>query len=126
MQLSNPISHVTFPKRGIASTIATGSEGRIEVGITGREGMVGSTCRPGDRPQPPRHDHPTCRRRASRPIGRFQGRAESKSSMQRLLMRYAHVAMIQTAQTAHANAGFDIEARLARWLLMTHDRVEEA
>ena len=37
-------------------------------------------------------------------------------------LRYAHVAMIQTAQTAHANAAFDIEARLARWLLMTQDR----
>ena len=33
--------------------------------------------------------------------------------------------MIQTAQTAHANAGFDIEARLARWLLMMHDRAGE-
>ena len=45
--------------------------------------------------------------------------------MQAWLMRYAHVAMIQTAQTAHANAGFDIEARLARWLLMMHDRAGE-
>jgi len=32
--------------------------------------------------------------------------------------------MVQTAQTAYANAGFGIEARLARWVLMTDDRVE--
>src|SRR3954453_15775393 len=38
-------------------------------------------------------------------------------------LRYAHALMVQTAQTAYANAGFDIEARLARWVLMTDDRL---
>jgi len=32
--------------------------------------------------------------------------------------------MVQTAQTAYANAGFTMEARLARWILMTDDRLE--
>ena len=32
--------------------------------------------------------------------------------------------MVQTAQTAYANAGFTTEARLARWILMTDDRLE--
>jgi len=32
--------------------------------------------------------------------------------------------MVQTAQTAFANAGFTIEARLARWILMTDDRLQ--
>jgi hypothetical protein len=32
--------------------------------------------------------------------------------------------MVQTAQTAYANAGFSIEARLARWILMTDDRLD--
>jgi CRP-like cAMP-binding protein len=32
--------------------------------------------------------------------------------------------MVQTAQTAYANAGFTIEARLARWILMTDDRLD--
>jgi len=40
------------------------------------------------------------------------------------LLRYAHARVVQTAQTAYANAGFGIEARLARWVLMTDDRVE--
>src|SRR5947208_3199015 len=40
------------------------------------------------------------------------------------LLRYAHARMVQTAQTAYANAGFGIEARLARWVLMTDDRLE--
>src|SRR3954468_6385146 len=39
-------------------------------------------------------------------------------------LRYAHALMVQTAQTAYANAGFTIEARLSRWVLMTDDRLE--
>src|SRR4051812_30920392 len=39
-------------------------------------------------------------------------------------LRYAHALMVQTAQTAYANAGFTLEARLARWVLMTDDRLE--
>jgi len=35
-----------------------------------------------------------------------------------------HALLIQTAETAYANAGFTIEARLARWVLMTDDRLE--
>src|SRR5215212_11022200 len=40
------------------------------------------------------------------------------------LLRYAHALMVQTAETAYANAGFTMEARLARWILMTDDRLE--
>src|SRR4051812_4956799 len=44
-------------------------------------------------------------------------------SLQAGFLRYAHALMVQTAQTAYANAGFSIEARLARWILMTDDRL---
>jgi len=40
-------------------------------------------------------------------------------------LRYAHVLMVQTAQTAFANASFTIEARLARRVLMTQDRLDQ-
>jgi CRP-like cAMP-binding protein len=39
-------------------------------------------------------------------------------------LRYVHAYMVQVSQTAYANAGYDIEARLARWVLITHDRIE--
>src|SRR5215204_2543080 len=45
-------------------------------------------------------------------------------SLQAGFLRYAHALMVQTAQTAYANAGFTIEARLARWILMTDDRLD--
>jgi CRP-like cAMP-binding protein len=43
---------------------------------------------------------------------------------ERQFLRYAHVFTVQTAYTALANARGKIEERLARWLLMTHDRVD--
>jgi len=52
-------------------------------------------------------------------------RAMRKSStLQSLLLLYAHTFLIQTTQTAKANARSSIEERLARWLLMAHDRLE--
>jgi CRP-like cAMP-binding protein len=46
---------------------------------------------------------------------------ENKTLRQRMQL-YAHVFMVQIAQTAFANGTARIEARLARWLLMAHDR----
>src|SRR3954449_7078777 len=45
-------------------------------------------------------------------------------SLHARFLRYAHTLMVQIAQTAYANAGFGLEARLARWILMTDDRLE--
>jgi CRP-like cAMP-binding protein len=45
-------------------------------------------------------------------------------TLRELLLRYVQTLLIQTAQSAVANARYQIEARLARWLLMCHDRVE--
>jgi CRP-like cAMP-binding protein len=41
-----------------------------------------------------------------------------------VLLRYVQFLMTQTAQTAYANASFGVESRLARWILMTHDRLK--
>ena len=125
VEAGEPISHITFPEHGAASTVADGSEGRIEVGITGNEGMVGLPVVLGLDRSP----HSTMIQLAGDghrvPVDDFRAAFRQSASMQAWLLRYAHVTMIQTAQTAHANAGFDIEARLARWLLMMHDRAGE-
>ena len=48
---------------------------------------------------------------------------DKSPTLQKLLLQYAHVFMMQTAQTALANGRNKMEDRLARWLLMAHDRV---
>jgi CRP-like cAMP-binding protein len=119
-----PIQHVYFPERGIASILANTSEGRIEVGMIGREGMVGVPVILGIDRSP----HGFLIQAAGEALRitaqDLRGAIAQSPSINARLLRYVHAMMVQTAQTAYANASFNIEARLARWILMTHDRLE--
>jgi CRP-like cAMP-binding protein len=48
---------------------------------------------------------------------------QASESLRGVLLRYVQVFMVQTAHTAIANARARLDTRLARWLLMAHDRV---
>jgi CRP-like cAMP-binding protein len=119
------IEHVYFPEAGIAS-IVTGlrHESPIEVGIIGREGFVnlavvmGSDQSPNDVfVQSAGHGH---RMDASR----LRDAIAASPTLLRVLLHYAHVFMTQTASTVLANGQAKVSERLARWLLMAHDRVD--
>ena len=47
---------------------------------------------------------------------------DASETLRRLLLRFVQVLMVQTAHTAMANARANIAQRLARWILMAHDR----
>jgi len=119
-----PIQHVTFPEHGIVSILADTAEGRIEIGIIGPEGMAGLPvvleieCSP--------HGYMVqAEGEALRiPAQNLRTAMRHSPSLHAGFLRYAHALMVQTAQTAYANAGFTMEARLARWILMTDDRLE--
>jgi CRP-like cAMP-binding protein len=118
------ITHVTFPERGIASIVADTAEGRFEVGMVGSEGLVGSALLLGIDRTP----H-TCMVQAEGEAlrigaGELQAALEHSPTLRALLLRFVHTFIVQVSQTAYANAGYSIEERLARWLLMTHDRLE--
>lgn len=53
----------------------------------------------------------------------FRNECENGGSFPRLLRRYTHSRMTQIAQGAACNRFHPIDARLARWLLMTRDRM---
>jgi CRP-like cAMP-binding protein len=119
------IAAAYFPESGIASVVANGNIGRgVEVGIIGKEGMTAISVLLGA-------SHATYETFMQiggdglcLPVAVLrQGMAESPT-MQRVFLQHAHAFGIQVAQTAMTNARSKIEERLARWLLMAHDRME--
>src|SRR5215213_522511 len=124
IEAKQPIQHVTFPEHGIVSILADTSQGRIEVGLLGPDGMAGVPVVLGIERSP--HGYMVQAEGEALRIAASDLRTALRHSpsLQAGLLRYAHALMVQTAQTAYANAGFAMEARLARWVLMTDDRLE--
>jgi CRP-like cAMP-binding protein len=118
------IERVYFPEDGIASVVGDSKAmGQIEIGIVGREGMTGLMVVLGNDRSP---FETFCQVPGSALVIGSQElrRAMEKSATLRpLLSRYVQVFMIQTSQTALANAGALLTPRLARWLLMCEDRL---
>jgi CRP-like cAMP-binding protein len=119
--------NVYFPSASLVSLL-TVVEGHLalEVGLVGREGMVGIPLALGVDVSPVRAlvqgAGPALR--MSRP--RFLAALLRSVPLQRRLHRYAFTLMRQIAQTAACNRFHFVGARLARWLLMTRDRVGSA
>ena len=124
IEAHRPISHVYFPESGIASTIASTAEGRIEIGVVGREGMVGLPAALGTDRTP--HTYMVQGKGTALRLQTEELREaiRARPSTFRPLGLYAQALIVQIGQTAYANAGFNVEARLARWILMTQDRIE--
>ena len=117
------IRHAYFLERGLASVITASAGEQSEVAVIGCEGMVGFSLVLGvDRTSTETlmQVEGAAQRIAAAPL--IAALAQS-ASLTSLLLRYVYVLYMQTAYTAHANAQGTINARLARWLLMAHDRL---
>jgi CRP-like cAMP-binding protein len=114
-----------FPNRGLISLVVVMKDGRTaEAGIVGNEGFTGTLAAVG-LSRDPLHTVVQVTGDGFRvEVGALQNRLESAPQMQRMLGRYAAIRSMQVAQTAACNRLHDIGQRLARWLLMTQDRVD--
>jgi CRP-like cAMP-binding protein len=120
------INSVYFPESGFASVVANGAGKKpIEVGIVGREGMTGLAVLLGnDRPK--NETYMQAAGKGQRLKASILHEAlKQRASLHRSLMRYVNSFLDQAAMTALANGRSTIEERLARWLLMADDRIEE-
>lgn len=120
------ISHVYFVTTGVVSlvTVLTDDGEPLETGTVGREGMAGLPVFL-EAPQAP--GRAICQIPGSAlrmPADRFRAGLKRVESLRVLLLRYTNVLMAMMAQTAACNRAHDVKARMARWLLMTHDRVD--
>jgi CRP-like cAMP-binding protein len=119
------IDQVYFIERGIASVVANGSGDRsIEVGLIGREGMSGLAVVMGTDRSPNETFMQVAGGGQRISAAKLWPRMEQSGTLRRAFLRFAHVFAIQTAYTAMANGRSKLEERLARWLLMAHDRLD--
>lgn len=118
------IDTVFFMDAGFASVVAVQSDDtKVEVGLIGCEGMSGTAVVLGGDQSP----HSTY----IQPAGEGQRMAanelrkaiDASHSLRTLLLKFVQVFTVQTAHTAIANARARITQRLARWILMAHDRI---
>ncbi len=120
---NEPVSHVYFPTGGFISLVTSvDSSANLEVGLVGNEGMLGVTLMLGVDVAPfyslVQGGGSALRMTASS----FLYELEKIPALQLELKRYLYVSMRQFAQIAACTRYHLVEARLARWLLMTQDR----
>ena len=121
----DPVQQLYFPEVGFGSITSSGSGVQAEVGIVGREGLVGAIPMLLGSDRTP-HE---CFVQNAGEMLRIDTAAlcaavSQSASLHRLLLRYVHVQFVQTAQTAFANACYTLDVRLARWLLRCQDRLD--
>jgi CRP-like cAMP-binding protein len=118
------IRHVYFPNNSIVSLLAAEpNHTSLEVGMIGNEGMTGISVFMGVS--------------KSRTLAQVQGagtavrmkaallrkESEQVGPFHRVLLRYTHSLLTQMSLSSACNQFHPLNARLARWLLMTHDRI---
>ena len=120
------VDQVWFPIKGVVSLMTVLPDDKmVETAAIGREGLVGVTC------------GPLNARAASRAISQRDGVAaccaaevfgealDASEGMRQALSRFTEGLMAQVQQAAACNAQHRLDERLARWLLMLHDRAED-
>ena len=121
------IEFAYFPNRGLVSLVVAMKEGKtVEVGVVGNEGLVGTPAVVGLNRSPHRAvvqiEGDGFRVRTDA----LQSILPSTPQLQFKASRHAVIQGLQAAQSAACNRLHGIERRLARWLLIMQDRVDEA
>jgi CRP-like cAMP-binding protein len=119
------IDHVYFLSGGVVSLLATLENGAtVEAGVIGSEGMVGIPIILGVKSTPNlalvQAAGSAMRMKAADISAEFR----KGGVLRDLLLHFTHKLFTQVAQTAACNRLHTVDQRLARWLLLTHDRVQ--
>jgi CRP-like cAMP-binding protein len=116
---------VYFPNEGLISLVVAMANGKtVEAGIVGSEGIAGLPAVAGLRRAPLREVMQIGGNGFRVKIQNLKKTVDSAPDLRRILERYTMMLGLHVAQTAACNRLHDIDQRLARWLLMAHDRVD--
>jgi CRP-like cAMP-binding protein len=122
-EMEEQLRHVYFPISGFISLVTkVGGHKPLELGLIGNEGMLGVTAVLGVDSAPQRAvvQGAGTAFRMSKP--QFDLELRRSPGLMRSLNRYLYGWVVQLSQNTACNRFHEVEARLARWLLMTHDR----
>ena len=123
IEAHQPIEHVHFLESGLSSDTTTGDGGEMEVGMIGREGLVGIAVI---------HEMESTSNRCFMQVGgtglrmkacELHQAMQESASLRRILNRYAHSFLAQASQSVGCVGRHKLDKRLARWLLTAHDRL---
>ena len=121
------IQKVYFPGNCVVSLLTLVKDQlALEVGLVGREGMVGVPVALGIDLSPVRALVQGAGSALQMSAARLRRELDRNPPLRRVLYRYTNALMSQITQTAACNRFHTVTARLARWLLMTRDRVQSA
>ena len=117
------IRHVYFPNESVVSLLAeVAAHSPLEVGLIGNEGMAGISVFMGVDTSPYRAIVQGAGTAMRMKAAVLRQESEHTGPLRRLLHLYAHSLLTQVSRSAACNRFHTVDARLARWLLMTADR----
>ncbi len=125
-EAGQPIRFIAFPEAGIAAILSPTDEGprKLAVGLVGREGYFGWPLLMGD----DRWPHDVVMRAEGGTMLRidadvFRGILAEHGDLGLRMLRFANVLMIQMGRTIVSSLVHPVERRMARWILLYHDRL---
>jgi CRP-like cAMP-binding protein len=124
-EVGAPFEHLYFIEAGVASVLTSMADGsRIEVGMIGREGIVGAAALLGGERSAQHVIVQVCGAALRMKVAKCRAAFDGSAAVRVPVLRYIQAFLDLSAQTAACNRLHSIEQRCARWLLMARDRVD--
>lgn len=123
-EVNEPIQYFYFINSGLASVLNVLQDGKsVEVGLTGCEGVVGVPIVVGFKTSPTRVVMQIEGSGYRMPAKDLQAALKASSVLEKSLLKYSQELALQAGQIAACNRVHEVDERLARWLLMSQDRL---
>ncbi len=123
-EVNQPIQYLYFINAGLASVLNVLQDGKsVEVGLTGREGFVGVPVIAGFKTSPTRVIMQIEGTAYRIPAKDLQAALKAFPAVEKKLLKYSQELALQAGQIAACNRVHEVDERLARWLLMSQDRI---
>ncbi len=119
----DPLSHVYFPRSGFISLMAAiDTHQPLELALIGNEGVLGATILLEVGAVPMRSVVQGSGSAWRLTAAQMRRELQASTTLNRKFRHFLYVSMLQLARNSACQSFHRVDARLARWLLVTHDR----